>query len=44
MKTMRIYMSMIAALVVLSGPATVWAASQLADLENALNYLTFGKL
>ncbi len=36
MKTMRIYMSMIAALVVLSGPATVWAASQLADLENAL--------
>jgi len=36
MKTMRIYMSMIAALVVLAGPATVWAASQLADLENAL--------
>ncbi len=36
MKTMRIYMLMIAVLVLLAGPATVWAASQLADLENAL--------
>ena len=27
---------MVAALVLLAGPATVWAASQLADLENAL--------
>ena len=36
MKTMRIYMMMAAALIVLAGPATVWAASQLADLENAL--------
>ncbi len=36
MKTMRIYMLMITALVLLAGPATVWAASQLADLENAL--------
>jgi cytochrome c-type biogenesis protein CcmH len=36
MKMMRIYMLMIAVLVLLAGPATVWAASQLADLENAL--------
>jgi len=27
---------MVAALLVLAGPATVWAASQMADLENAL--------
>jgi len=36
MKTIRTYTLMIAALVLLAGPATVWAASQLADLENAL--------
>ncbi len=36
MKTMRTFMMMLAALLVLAGPATVWAASQLADLENAL--------
>jgi len=36
MKTIRIYMLMVAVLFVLAGPATVWAASQLADLENAL--------
>ena len=36
MKTIRIYILMIAALVLLAGPATVWAASQLANLENAL--------
>jgi cytochrome c-type biogenesis protein CcmH len=36
MKTIRIYTLMIAVLFTLAGPATVWAASQLADLENAL--------
>jgi cytochrome c-type biogenesis protein CcmH len=36
MKTMRTCILMIAVLVLLAGPATVWAASQLADLENAL--------
>jgi cytochrome c-type biogenesis protein CcmH len=36
MKTIRIYILMIIALVLLTGPATVWAASQLANLENAL--------
>jgi cytochrome c-type biogenesis protein CcmH len=36
MKTIRFYILMIAALVLLAGPATVWAASQLANLENAL--------
>lgn len=36
MKTIRIYVTVVAALVLLAGPATVWAASQLADLENAL--------
>ncbi len=36
MKTIRIYMTILAALFVLAGPATVWAASQMADLENAL--------
>ncbi len=36
MKTMRTCISMIAVLVLLAGPTTVWAASQLADLENAL--------
>ena len=36
MKTIRIYILMILALFLLTGPATVWAASQLADLENAL--------
>jgi len=36
MKTIRIYMLMVTALVLLAGPATVWAASQMADLENAL--------
>jgi cytochrome c-type biogenesis protein CcmH len=36
MKTIRIYILMIAALTLLAGSATVWAASQLADLENAL--------
>ena len=36
MKTIRIYILMIVALTLLAGPATVWAASQLANLENAL--------
>ena len=36
MKTIRIYIVMIVALILLAGPATVWAASQLANLENAL--------
>ena len=36
MKTIRTYMMILAALFVLAGPATVWAASQLANLENAL--------
>ena len=36
MKTIRIYLTILAALFVLIGPATVWAASQMADLENAL--------
>lgn len=36
MKRIRIYLMMASALVLLAGPATVWAASQLADLENAL--------
>ena len=36
MKTIRTYTVMIAALVLLAGPATVWAASQLGNLENAL--------
>ena len=36
MKTIRIYMMMVAALVVLAGPVTSWAASQMANLENAL--------
>ena len=36
MKIIRIYMVMLAALIVLAGSATVWAASQLANLENAL--------
>ncbi len=36
MKMIRIYIVMIVALILLAGPATVWAASQLANLENAL--------
>lgn len=36
MKMIRIYIVMIVAFILLAGPATVWAASQLADLENAL--------
>ena len=36
MKTIRIYMILFAALFVMTAPASVWAASQLADLENAL--------
>ena len=36
MKTIRTYTLLIVALFVLAGPATVWAASQLANLENAL--------
>ena len=36
MKTIRNYMTIFVALFVLTGPATVWAASQMANLENAL--------
>ena len=36
MKTIRIYMLMVAALLLFAGTPNVWAASQLADLENAL--------
>lgn len=36
MKTMRTVILILAALFVLAGPATVWSASQMADLENAL--------
>lgn len=36
MKTMRIPMMLFAVLLVCAGPATVWAASKMANLENAL--------
>ena len=36
MKTIRAYLILLAAVFVLAGPSTVWSASQLADLENAL--------
>lgn len=36
MKMIRIYRVMLVALILLAGPTTVWAASQLANLENAL--------
>lgn len=36
MKTIRIYTIIVAAIFVLAAPAALWAASQMADLENAL--------
>lgn len=36
MKIMRTYLMILAALILLAGPATVYAASQMANLENAL--------
>jgi cytochrome c-type biogenesis protein CcmH len=36
MKMIQIYMTMVAALLMFAGAPNVWAASQLADLENAL--------
>jgi len=36
MKTMRISIMILVALLVCSAPATIWAASQMANLENAL--------
>ena len=36
MNTIRIYILMVAALLMFAGTSNVWAASQLADLENAL--------
>jgi len=36
MKTIRISTTILTALFVLAGPVTVWAASQMANLENAL--------
>jgi cytochrome c-type biogenesis protein CcmH len=36
MKTIRTYLLMMTAMMLLAGPTTVWSASQMANLENAL--------